>query len=39
MNSEINVENTKEEIIVIVDENDNITGSSTRKEMVIIKIK
>ena len=34
MEIEIEIDNTKEETIVIVDENDCILGESTRKEMV-----
>jgi hypothetical protein len=39
MNSEIVLENTKDEIIVIVDENDKISGSSSRKDIVSYEFK
>jgi hypothetical protein len=34
---EIVLENTKDELIVVVDEQNNVVGSKTRKEMVICK--
>jgi isopentenyldiphosphate isomerase len=33
MEIEIKVENTKEEIVVVVNEQDEVIGESTRKEM------
>ena len=32
--TEIILDNTKDEVVVIVDENDNVTGGSPRKDMV-----
>jgi hypothetical protein len=34
INDQIVLENTKDELVVIVDENDKIVGSNSRKEMV-----
>jgi hypothetical protein len=34
-NYELVLENTKDELVVIVDENDNVVGNTTRKEMVM----